>query len=130
MSSNSSAGVKVVSGQNYQARGPINRTALITVRVAPEQRELLHGLASERGETLSRMLLSPWLAANGSKPAKRAKKDAAVGVAVQPVVSIEPVAEAGGDQPLPERPVAKRRRAARVIPGQENLVFADVAGER
>jgi hypothetical protein len=76
------------------------------------------------------MLLSPWLAANGSKPAKRAKKDAAVGVAVQPVVSIEPVAEAGGDQPLPERPVAKRRRAARVIPGQENLVFADVAGER
>ena len=119
-----------MSSQDYQARGPINRTALITVRVCPEQRELLHALACERGETLSRMLMSPWQVASGKKPRKRAKKDAAPTLAAQPVARIEQAPGAGGPQLSPERPAAKRRRAGRVIPGQENLVFADVTGER
>lgn len=44
--------------RNYQLRGPITRTALITIRVSQEERELLQQIAAERGETLSRMMVS------------------------------------------------------------------------
>jgi hypothetical protein len=50
-----------MADSRYQARGPENRTTLITVRVTADDRELLQRLAGERGETVSRMLLAPWL---------------------------------------------------------------------
>jgi hypothetical protein len=52
-----------MADSRYQARGPENRTTLITVRVTADDRELLQRLAGERGETVSRMLLAPWLGA-------------------------------------------------------------------
>src|SRR5579863_19134 len=58
----------VMAGQNYQDRGAVKRTQLITIRVAPEERQALHRAAREHGETLSRMLLSPWLACDGMRP--------------------------------------------------------------
>jgi hypothetical protein len=44
--------------QNYQVRGRSSRTVLITIRVSPEERELLGQLAEARGETLSRLMVS------------------------------------------------------------------------
>lgn len=43
------------------------KTALITVRVSPEVRDGLRQLAAQRGQTLSAMLLSPWLARGGAR---------------------------------------------------------------
>jgi len=51
----------------YQARGPENRTTLITVRVTADDRDVLQRLAGERGETVSRMLLAPWLRSEGKR---------------------------------------------------------------
>lgn len=60
-----------MSGQAYQGRGLAARTMLITVRVSAEQRSELHRIAAGRGETLSRMLLSPWLGAVISTRSRR-----------------------------------------------------------
>ena len=75
----------------YQARGPENRTTLITVRVTADDRDLLQRLAGERGETVSRMLLAPWLRSEGKRrPAfatrsgQRAEKPVAATRRVEP----------------------------------------------
>jgi hypothetical protein len=111
--------------QNYQARGPVKRTVLVTVRVIPEQREVLHRLADERGETLSRMLLSPWLTANGHKPPKRSAKKAA-----QPVAEAPAAADAREREPLlGARSVVNRVRAASDF-GDQGTLFPVADGDR
>lgn len=89
---------------------------LVTVRVSPEERELLHRLAQERGETLSRMLVSRWLPQR--KRAKR-QKPTARSKAIEPVVDGAPACVQ--EQPSPARPDAKRLRDPGVMPGQESL---------
>jgi len=64
-----------MAGQNYQDRGAVRRTQLITIRVAPEERQALHRAAREHGETLSRMLLSPWLACDGMQQQASGRAD-------------------------------------------------------
>ena len=89
----------------YRARGPENRTALITIRVTPEDRDGLHKLAAERGETLSRMLLAPWTRAKRQRSATR--PDATV---PSPEVAAEAQAERGSRASAPEQP--ERRSVA------------------
>ena len=109
--------------QNYQVRGPSSRSVLITIRVSPAERELLGQLAEERGETLSRLMVSRSLMLR--KRAKR-QKPAAQATAVEPAaISIpacapEPVSSA--------RTEAKPLRDASVIAGQESLF--DDEGDR
>ena len=83
----------------YRARGPENRTALITIRVTAADREGLHKLAAERGETLSRMLLAPWTRATRSRSAKQL--DATV---PSPEVASEAQAERGSSASASEEP--------------------------
>ena len=104
--------------QNYQVRESRSRTVLITVRVAPEVRELLHELAEERGETLSRLMVSRTLMLR-----KRVKPQKIVrGTAVEPAVNSEPACEPKPS--LPARPDGKRMRDVSVMPGQASL-FGD-----
>jgi hypothetical protein len=111
--------------QNYQARGPVKRTVLVTVRVVPEQREVLHRLADERGETLSRMLLSPWLTPDGQKPQKRSAKKVA-----QPVAEAPAAADACESDPrLRARSVVTRVRAVSDF-GDQGTLFPVAGGDR
>ena len=108
--------------QNYQLRGPSSRTALITIRVSLEERALLHQAAQERGETLSRMMVSRCL------PKRRRT---AQQVAGRQSEAIELVA-IGGPACAPGSPSAarsdsKRLRDVGVMPGQESL-FGEPAG--
>lgn len=106
--------------QNYQDRGPNSRTALITIRVFADDRELLHEFAEERGQTLSRVMLSAVLPAARRARAKRLKANRAVAVSASVCVP-EPAS--------PARPDAKRLREVGVIAGQESL-FGDLGGGR
>jgi hypothetical protein len=108
--------------QNYQVRGPSSRSVLITIRVSPEERALLGQLAEERGETLSRLMVSRSLMlrkrANPQKPAPQAT------AADQVAISASACAP---EQSAPARPEAKPLRDASVIAGQESL-FDDEGG--
>ena len=109
--------------QNYQVRGPSSRSVLITIRVSPAERELLGQLAEERGETLSRLMVSRSLMLR-----KRAKPrtSAPQANAVEPVEISVP---ACASEPVSlARPEAKPARDASVTPGQESL-FAELGGE-
>lgn len=103
--------------QTYQARGPVSRTVLITVRVSPGERERLNRLAKQRGETLSRMLVSRWLPeqkrAQPPKAARRANAIERVAVSAPACVPESPVRVRSG---------AKRLRDVSVIPGQTSLL--------
>ena len=109
-------------GQNYQPRGSSSRTALITIRVSPAERELLHKLAQERGETLSRMMVSRSLIAH-----KRAKPQSAER---QPKAT-KPVAvrasECAPQASVPARSETKALRGQDVISGQRSL-FDELGG--
>ena len=102
--------------QNYQVRGPKSRTVLITIRVSAEERELLGQLAEERGETLSRLMVSRSLMlrrrAKPRKPAGQAKAVEQVAISA-PACAPEP--------PPPARSDGKRLRDLDVILGQESL---------
>src|ERR1700749_4415466 len=102
--------------QNYQVRGPSSRSVLITIRVSAEERALLGQLAEERGETLSRLMVSRSLMLR-----KRAKPrtSAPQANAVEPVESNVPTC-ASGPVSL-ARPEAKPLRDASMIAGQESL---------
>ena len=108
--------------QNYQVRGPSSRSVLITIRVSAEERELLGQLAEERGETLSRLMVSRSLMLR-----KRAKPrtSAPQANAVEPVEISVP---ACASEPVSlARPEAKPLRDASMIAGQESL-FDDEGG--
>lgn len=106
----------------YQVRGPSSRTVLITIRVSREEREVLRQLAEERGETLSRLMVSQALMLR-----KRAKpqKPAAQAKAVEPVAINAPAC--APEPPSRARSDAKRLRDVDVIPGQESL-FDELGG--
>jgi len=108
---------------SHQSPDPINRTVLVTVRVSPEERELLHRLAEERGETLSRMLVARWLPQR-----KRAKRQEAGrrSKANEPVAASAPAC--AKEPPSPARPDSKRRRDGHVMSGQESL-FGELGGQ-
>ena len=121
----------------YQPRGPENRTSLITVRVTAEHRELLHRLASERGETVSRMLLAPWLRHERRTKQKRSSVrrepgGRASGSPKDPVRTVdvmpEPGADAGSSATAIQQRTATRRRSklTRPEPAQEALVLFEL----
>ena len=101
---------------SHQSPDPINRTVLVTVRVSPEERDQLHRLAEERGETLSRMLVSRWLPER--KRAKR-KEAGRRSRAIEPVAASAPAC--AKEPPSPARSDSKRLRDGHVMPGQESL---------
>src|SRR5579875_595948 len=116
--------------KRYQARGPENRTTLITVRVTAEHRELLRALADERGETVTRMLLSPWLGAKDKKPSRPVKRSGRRPVVAATAAPAEAAENAGPQETLAQVHVEQRaplvvsaKRRRRVNPGQEALLL-------
>ena len=100
-----------VPRRSYQTRQN-NRTALITLRVSPEEREMLHGLAQERGETLSRMLLEKWVE-EARRASARLGAAAEAASASEPVAMSTPAAAGTERQGAPEGASARRWRGIR-----------------
>ena len=102
--------------QNYQVRGPSSRTALITIRVSLEERALLHQAAQERGETLSRMMVSRCLP-------KRTRTAQQVAGRQSEAIELGAIGEAAcaKEPPSPARSDSKRLRDGHVMPGQDSL---------
>lgn len=118
-----------MSGHKDQAQRPPTKTTLITVRVSREQRDALHRIAADRGETLSRMLLSPWLRGDGSKRVKRSTKTESHVVAMANAARAHarltaPVGTRGGDDGVRARPVVPAVKF-----GVQGALFGDIAGE-
>ena len=102
--------------QNYQVRGPSSRTALITIRVSLEERALLHQAAQERGETLSRMMVSRCLP-------KRTRTSRQAACRQSETIELVAIGESAcaPESPSAARSDAKRLRDGHVMPGQESL---------
>ena len=126
-----------MSRHNDQAQRPPTKTTLITVRVSREQRDALHRMAANRGETLSRMLLSPWLRGDGRKRVKRSAKTESHVVATANAAPADACLTAPADAcvtaSVGTRGGVDRVRAWPVVPavkfGVQGALFGDIAGD-
>ena len=119
-----------MSGQVRKVPGPHAKSLLITVRVTVEQRYLLHRIAADRGETLSRMLLSPWLDAHDHERPKRSAQSAAAAIATRELVRAHACLEVVADTRVGDESLRiESASAGDQFVGQGSL-FGAIGGDR
>ena len=116
-----------MSRHKDQAQRPPTKTTLITVRVSREQRDALHRMAADRGETLSRMLLSPWLRGDGRKRVKRSAKTESHVVATANAAPADACLTASPETRAGDHRVSAKPVGPSVRFGVQGALFGDIA---